>query len=724
MRKDFLLCRGLSLLLTLLLTLALVSFPASAEGPAETASTEQVIGTAEADISDHLLQFGGFPKAAPKDSAALLADWDGAKSAIEEGLRSWAETIDVSAYGIPNTDDAGRLYWDVVSGDPEYAFIGEKEFFYVAGHISWTYDLASGMLISYHPEYDSRYDAEDAAALEEKLNEFRQTASSIASQVDPAWDAPLKLLFLHDYIVTHCQYDLTYSNYNAYNVLVEHSAVCQGYSLAFQYLARLVGIETWIVSSEQIDHAWNLVPLGGMNFYVDCTWDDPLYALDESGKTHFYEGYCGHTNFLRSYAGICETGHASTDWVLSEWYWDAPSTDGDDYFEGAFWKNVITPVAFLEGAMAYSYSNDRSNVSIWDLDQDAETVYPLGRELTWYVWDGEGYFWLDNYSTFAVLEGEVYFSTPTELVHLWPDGLTETVYTLSAEEAEQGYIYGVLAQDGALWYSVGPVFYGESGDFLRRSFVPPSADPVRSVTLNKSSLQLLAGGEETLTAQVDAVADADRTVTWTSSDPSVAAVDQNGTVTAVGGGSAVITAAAGNKSAECSVTVTVPVSTVTLDRTELTLYVGDSETLLATVEPENATHNKVSWLSSAPSVLTVDDRGNVKAVGSGTAEITASADGESAGCKVTVEEVPESALIASAAASEGSVLAEGYAGEANTRLVFAVYDAQDRMIQCRAVELPESGGWRRSADFTCSFDRARVFLLDGENRPLCESRGT
>lgn len=82
-------------------------------------------------------------------------------------------------------------------------------------------------------------------------------------------------------------------------------------------------------------------------------------------------------------------------------------------------------------------------------------------------------------------------------------------------------------------------------------------------------------------------------------------------------------------------TQTVAVESVTLNKTELTLEVGDEETLTATVTPDNATNKTVTWSSSNNAVATVAN-GKVTAVAAGTATITATADGKSATCTVTV----------------------------------------------------------------------------------------
>ena len=82
-------------------------------------------------------------------------------------------------------------------------------------------------------------------------------------------------------------------------------------------------------------------------------------------------------------------------------------------------------------------------------------------------------------------------------------------------------------------------------------------------------------------------------------------------------------------------TQTVAVESVTLNKTELTLEVGDEETLTATVAPDNATDKTVTWSSDNAAVATVEN-GKVTAVFAGSATITATAGDKSATCTVTV----------------------------------------------------------------------------------------
>ena len=164
---------------------------------------------------------------------------------------------------------------------------------------------------------------------------------------------------------------------------------------------------------------------------------------------------------------------------------------------------------------------------------------------------------------------------------------------------------------------------------------------VESVTLQETA-EVEVGKSITLSYTVTPEDCAD-TVKWSSSDTSIATVsnggDNVGQVTGVAAGEATITLQVGNLMDTCTVTVvegdTVEVTGVTLNKNELTLTEGGSETLTATVTPDNATDKTVTWASNKTDVATVEN-GVVTAVGEGTATITATAGGKSAACTVTV----------------------------------------------------------------------------------------
>lgn len=162
---------------------------------------------------------------------------------------------------------------------------------------------------------------------------------------------------------------------------------------------------------------------------------------------------------------------------------------------------------------------------------------------------------------------------------------------------------------------------------------------VTGIQLSQNSLSLKVGEKATLTATVSPSNATDKTVRWSSSQVSVATVSNAGQVTAIGNGTTVITATAGNKSAKCTVTVqdgVIAVESVSLSEESLTLDEGETATLVVTILPEDATDKTVSWSSSNSSVATVSN-GIVTAVKEGIATITATAGGKSAQCTITVK---------------------------------------------------------------------------------------
>ena len=165
--------------------------------------------------------------------------------------------------------------------------------------------------------------------------------------------------------------------------------------------------------------------------------------------------------------------------------------------------------------------------------------------------------------------------------------------------------------------------------------------PVTGVSLNKTELALVKGETSQLTATVNPSNATNKNVSWTSSSAAVATVSSSGLVTAVGAGTATITVTTenGNKTATCKVTVKIPVTGVSLDKTELSLTEGDTWQLTAMVTPSDASNKNVSWKSSSPSVAKVSSSGLVSAVSKGTATITVTTEDGSkmATCQVTVK---------------------------------------------------------------------------------------
>jgi len=160
-----------------------------------------------------------------------------------------------------------------------------------------------------------------------------------------------------------------------------------------------------------------------------------------------------------------------------------------------------------------------------------------------------------------------------------------------------------------------------------------------NVVLDKTELTLNKGMKYSLTMTVTPATFTDE-VSWKSTNVDVAAIAEDGTVTAKGAGQATIKVTVGEVSATCKVNVVQPVTSIYLNKTALEMTALDTYQLQASVYPSEANNKEVSWESSDEKVATVDENGLVQAKEKGTAVITAKAkDGSevSRSCKVTVK---------------------------------------------------------------------------------------
>ena len=200
---------------------------------------------------------------------------------------------------------------------------------------------------------------------------------------------------------------------------------------------------------------------------------------------------------------------------------------------------------------------------------------------------------------------------------------------------------GPLSHNTRYWYKAylkvdDQKFYGEVKTFIT------DVVPVTEVSLNTTQYSFNTIGNTLTLTPIILPADAtNKAVSWRSSNTSVATVDANGTVTAKGNGTAIITVTTNDqsKTATCEITVCQKVTGISLSKSSVTLNEGQTVTLTATISPSNAKDKSVTWSSDNTSVATVDPSGKVTAVSKGTATIKATANdgsGMSGFCSVTV----------------------------------------------------------------------------------------
>ncbi len=251
---------------------------------------------------------------------------------LEQGMLAMQESISVSSL---------QLSRDELKAAFQYAMDSCPELF----HVDFTYNLyTSGN------GYASRVDPVYRTTPEQRNNmlfEMKNVASDFFLSVSEETNDLGVALLAHDYLCTNVVYpeesDLAY-HHTAYGALVNGSAVCQGYALAYMYLLDFFGIESVYVSNA--DHGWIKVRLDGAWYHVDPTWDDPIddkygYAAkqyfllsdSEIGVDHF-----DYSDFL----GVPADSNAYADFPLRD------NVDSVAYLNGYFFFPYNSLLAFTQ----------------------------------------------------------------------------------------------------------------------------------------------------------------------------------------------------------------------------------------------------------------------------------------------------------------------------------------------------------------------------------------
>ena len=217
---------------------------------------------------------------------------------------------------------------------------------------------------------------------------------------------------------------------------------------------------------------------------------------------------------------------------------------------------------------------------------------------------------------------------------------------------------------------------------------------VDSITLDKDSLTLMVGeAGYQLNATILPEDATDKSITWESSDMEIATVE-DGYVTAVAEGSAVITAISNSNpalSATCEITVSepIPITGLEMKKTEDTVMVGDTVALEFTITPPDATYRNFTWSSSDESVATVDG-GTVTALSVGEAVITVTSEKYpdiSASTKVTVTPKKYTVIL-------------NYCDDVTENKTENVEDGKSITLETPTREGYEFAGWYLSADYS------------------------
>ena|GEM_PF-3440884 len=252
---------------------------------------------------------------------------------LYESFKNRLEEIDISAFNIPRM----ALYEDLIR-----KYINDYLSYKAELGEPWVWTMSVGKYgnVSTLSVWYFSDIVKESAEFQEKADVLLQGLKNNASLSDLQ-----KALIVHDRLIKYLEYD-----FNAYNsgntlaasnledVIISGKAVCMGYAAVYRNLLSQLNIQCSIVSSAELDHAWNIVYIEKKPYYVDCTWDD--YGGD----------IVSHSNFLRSDTGIEQTGHTANDYAPA---FSMHNTKYDNYA----WQNIYSEIRLINNELYYEDEN-------------------------------------------------------------------------------------------------------------------------------------------------------------------------------------------------------------------------------------------------------------------------------------------------------------------------------------------------------------------------------
>lgn len=360
------------------------------------------------DDLDDTLQKGGLGVVVEQqDGAASLAstyDATALEKLIVEGIKAWQTSIDVSELGLTRDDIDNGAVRSIINSHPEFISLS-------GGYTYWT----SGSSIT---KIAFTY----LTNAKEEQQELDAALQEVKSKIDTSGMSDEEIvLAYHEYLTSTVAYAYEdYFNgtiaanhgYDMYGALVKHSCVCQGYAETMFYLLREAGLSCAIASSENINHAWNIVKIHGKWYHIDATWDDPVW--DMPGRSY-------HDYFLVSFDTMNKNtliNHTKdrTDMVVSAQWGDTYTTAVDTTYEsGKFWNGIEKAIFYKDGYW-YSISEGSSktsfNINKYQYSTNINKVLYSGTA-KWTTPSG-GYY-PGVYSSIYLRGDNLYFTTPDSL---------------------------------------------------------------------------------------------------------------------------------------------------------------------------------------------------------------------------------------------------------------------------------------------------------------------
>lgn len=368
-------------------------------------------------------------------NAEAAANIDRKKFEKFEGIMAatidkWGTTADFAQCGTISSTELNDFYQYFINENPKYFYASIKKYYIRSVNGTIYADIAY---------------CENAR---KKKEEYEKKISSILKQVDSKWSDFEKAVFVNDYLTINCEYDTTLTRENsadAYGAIVNQTAVCQGYAMAFMDLMDRLTIPCEYVSSRVLNHGWNIVKIKGKWYHVDVTWNDPI--SDMKGRSrHYY--LLKSTKFFKD----AEKGkHNANDYRITGAVEisEVTSTKYDNYF----WNDVDSPFVCYSGRW-YTVNSETKELIRYAYNKKKggfiKKEVLLKIEDEWPVWGKEYSHYTQCYSRIAGYKKFLYYSTPDKIYSY--NLKNKTQKEIFSNDRAKGYIYGITLKKGKLTY--------------------------------------------------------------------------------------------------------------------------------------------------------------------------------------------------------------------------------------------------------------------------------
>ena len=332
---------------------------------------------------------------------------------------------------------------------------------YANNGFGFSYNRASNWVYELKPDYLDR-ETYDREVYEQRIAEVL-AACVFDGMAD--WQIALSL---HDYLIANCVYDPTLEKNTGYDLLVNGSTICAGYTDLYQDLLNRAGVPCVSVISEPMEHTWNLVQIGGKWYHADLTWDDP------SPDSY---GYVNHDYFLVSDETIRGGEEPHYDW-------ETDITCTDNSFDDAFFRDVESAIIYEDSNTCYLLRTADWNNTIYRRDESTGTETKLYTDKATYINVGQGRYTYQH-EGLSYWNGRLWFNSLERLHSIKTDGTDlQTVHRYDTA-GNKRYLRGSFITGDTAYLSVSDhegntspyVIVLEDSGYHRHSYVEATFHP-------------------------------------------------------------------------------------------------------------------------------------------------------------------------------------------------------------------------------------------------------